>query len=665
MHYATKTAPPPGGEPQEFVLSDNSVDRMGDVVEQDWELGKLDPIALFNHDRRDVIGTWQNVRVEGDRLIGRLKLAKEGTSEIVNTVRKLVAQKILRSVSVGFRPLQMEKLNPDASEFSGPFRFLKNELLEASLVAVPANANAVSLARSMNLSPDLVRTLFSMPANERAADQPARTPKPAAATAAIMKANPMQLNQTLAARISDAQRSVIALRDRLNELTSKDEQDEQEAQRADELPDEIETAEERLRKLLRQEKAISGARDMAMASEMAPAEAQKPKQEIVRAGEILPPGVQQQRRIWAEPKSRIEPADQTFRALNVLFTSHVNREPIDHILRNRYGERDETLNTVLRAAVNPSMTSVAGNAAELVQTVNVGFMDRILFKSLYAPLAARGPRYTFGPGVTQIKIPVRTTTAQVSGAWVGEGAPKPVKPPSFSSVPLTPFKLAVISTFTEEMALYSNPAIEGIIRQAMTDDTSVSLDTYLIDATASSSTRPAGLRYNIAALTATASGTLVEKMVADIKQIINAIVASGGGSDIVIMMNPAQSVSIGFAQTTTGDFMFSGTTEAGQRFNVTFIVSQTVTAGMVIGIEASEFASATGDTPRFAVSNEATLHEESTTPLAIGTAGSPNTVAAPVRSLFQTDSIAIRLTLYVSWVMRRSGMVAWINSVGW
>jgi hypothetical protein len=73
----------------------------------------------------------------------------------------------------------------------------------------------------------------------------------------------------------------------------------------------------------------------------------------------------------------------------------------------------------------------------------------------------------------------------------------------------------------------------------------------------------------------------------------------------------------------------------------------------------------TGDTPRFAVSNEATLHEEDTTPLPLSATGTPNTVAAPMRSLFQTDSIAIRLSLYVTWAMRRTGMVAVVVGATW
>ena len=33
MRYVEKSAPPPGGEPDEFVMSDDTVDRMGDVID--------------------------------------------------------------------------------------------------------------------------------------------------------------------------------------------------------------------------------------------------------------------------------------------------------------------------------------------------------------------------------------------------------------------------------------------------------------------------------------------------------------------------------------------------------------------------------------------------------------------------------------------------------
>lgn len=665
MKYTVRSAPPPGGGGMEFVLSDNSVDRVGDVIEQNWDLGAFEKnkIALFNHDRNQVLGGWTDVRVEGNRLLGKLVLAAEGTSELVDSIRKLVAQGFLRAVSVGFMPIKKEKLNADANEFWGPFRYLRSQLLEASLVSVPANENAVALARSLNLKPDIVGAIFSKPANEARAVFPASLPN---AIVKTQRANPMNISQTLASRIDAAQKSVLALRDRLNEITSKDEQDEDETRRAAELPDEIDGAEDTLQQLLRQERSIVGGRreGNAVTQAVNGGSIETIKQqstEILRPGELS----STERRPFGNTDKRLIDGDYVFRSLVTLFAAHAGREDIAHVLRSRYGDRDEKMNIVLRATVNPAMTTVAGNAAELVQTQNVGFLNRILPKSVYLPLANRGNRYTFGPGINQLKIPVRTTSSLLAGAWVGEGSPKPVKRASFSAVTLSPFKLAVISTFTEEMMLYSNPAIEAIIRQALQDDTSVSLDTFLIDAIASSSSRPAGLLNGVTPLTATASGTATEKMVADLKQMLAAVVAAGGGTDVVVLINPAQAISLGFAQTTTGDFLFATVQEAGQKFNVSFLISQTVAAGRVIAIDASEFATATGDTPRFAISNEATLHEEDTTPLAIGTPGAPATVAAPVRSLFQTDSIAIRLTLYVTWAMRRTGMVQTIAAVGW
>jgi hypothetical protein len=66
-------------------------------------------------------------------------------------------------------------------------------------------------------------------------------------------------------------------------------------------------------------------------------------------------------------------------------------------------------------------------------------------------------------------------------------------------------------------------------------------------------------------------------------------------------------------------------------------------AARVLLVDAADFFSATGDEPRFDVSDQAVLHMEDTAPTAIGTAGTPTVVAAPVRSLWQTDSIGIRM----------------------
>jgi hypothetical protein len=82
-------------------------------------------------------------------------------------------------------------------------------------------------------------------------------------------------------------------------------------------------------------------------------------------------------------------------------------------------------------------------------------------------------------------------------------------------------------------------------------------------------------------------------------------------------------------------------------------------------VDAADFFSATGDEPRFDVSDQATLHMEDTSPAQIGTTGTPNVVAAPVRSMWQTDSIALRMVMDLNWSMRRAGVVAYTTGVTW
>lgn len=664
-----KSAPPPGADRHEFVMSDDTVDRVGDVIEPaGWDLtsfkpGKsFNPIALFNHRSDYVVGSWADVRVKGKALIGRFVPAAPGTSEIADSVRKLVEQNILRAVSVGFEPIEREPLDEKSDPNWGPFRFKKQALLECSIVSVPANPNAVHLAKNMNLSIDTVAEIFGETARNFATSKPGKPALPPKNS----QGKTMTTN-TLAEKINAAQKHYTQLREALKDLTEKDEAEftEDETKRYTELPAEIDAAKAELDKHLAVEQRLMA--DVITHKGGQAGFVASPPSPIPSAIPADPPT--DVRRFYPKPK-QLDIGDHLIRALATWAKSQATKEPrIENVFREMYGN-DEASFAVLKAAVNPANTTVAGWAAELVQTVNVDFLDRLIPTFIYPQLSAKGQKYTFSNNAGILKIPARSAVAvhalgSLAGAWVGEGAPKPVRRATFSTVTMTPTKLAVISTFTEEMAQFSNPAIERVIRQGMADDTGISLDTYLIDAVAGSATRPAGLLNGVTPIAASAAATAVEKMVADLKALIAAIIAAGGGRDIVILMNPAQAMALSFAQTTTGDFLFATLGEAGGKFNVSFIVSTTVPAGRLIAVDAADFASATGDTPRFAVSTEATLHEEDTTPVALGTTGSPNVVAAPMRSLFQTDAVAIRMTLYVNWVMRRTLMVQTIAAVTW
>jgi HK97 family phage major capsid protein len=375
------------------------------------------------------------------------------------------------------------------------------------------------------------------------------------------------------------------------------------------------------------------------------------------------PAVIEAPNVLRHPLRKIEPRDHIYRAATAHLISKATGKQVEDVLRERY-PGDEGTGIVLRAAVAPAQTTVATWAAELVGTAVAEFLAQLPVSSIYPRLAAKGAKFTFGRNGV-IKVPGRSATPTINGSFVGEGQPIPVRKLGLTAITLTPKKMAVISEFTREMGLHSTPAIEAVIRQAMNDDTAVAIDTALIDAIAADTIRPAGLRNGVSGLTPSAAATSFDKMIADIKALIAPIVAARGGANLVLLMNTAQSLSLSWVVAPNGEFVFADVQD-GMLRNLTVITSTTVPAGMLIMIDASEFASVTGDTPEFDVSDVATIHEEDTTPLPLVTgAQGSGVVASPMRSLWQTASIGVRMMLDMNWTMRRTNMVSWMTGVTW
>lgn len=154
--YRTVTATTKG---LEFILSDATPDRYDDIIlTSGWELGNFNknPIALFGHMGSFPIGTWENVRVEDNALRGTLVLAKAGTSDRIDELRKLIDAGILKAVSVGFTPLDYEERKGDTYGLV----YTRQELVECSLVSVPANPNALVVAKSLGISDDFQKIVF-------------------------------------------------------------------------------------------------------------------------------------------------------------------------------------------------------------------------------------------------------------------------------------------------------------------------------------------------------------------------------------------------------------------------------------------------------------------------------------------------------------------------
>jgi hypothetical protein len=245
----------------------------------------------------------------------------------------------------------------------------------------------------------------------------------------------------------------------------------------------------------------------------------------------------------------------------------------------------------------------------------------------------------------------------------------------FESVTLTPKKLGVISTYTRELDEHSIPAIEGILREAIQVDTGGAIDAVLLSLNAATNIAPPGLRFGVAGLAPSALATNFERLVADIKALAGALLTATQGHwrKPVLIMNPQEGLAISLIQpaaAAVGLFPFSAEIGAGRLRNFQVIQSGNVPLGMVIAVDAADFVSVGAEAPRFEVSDQATLHMEDTDPEHIVDAGVVAGVTVPpgpgsVRSMFQTDSLALRLIWPLNWALRRTGMVAWMSPVAW
>ena len=130
-----------------FIGSDETLDRDGEVIKVDgWQLAnyKKNPVVLWGH-RHDIpaIGKAERVYKDDGKLKFKVRFAQEGAHELADTVRALIDDDILKSVSVGYIPLKREYPSDDEKAKQPQVVTMKAELYELSVVNVPANQNAL------------------------------------------------------------------------------------------------------------------------------------------------------------------------------------------------------------------------------------------------------------------------------------------------------------------------------------------------------------------------------------------------------------------------------------------------------------------------------------------------------------------------------------------
>jgi hypothetical protein len=296
-----------------------------------------------------------------------------------------------------------------------------------------------------------------------------------------------------------------------------------------------------------------------------------------------------------------------------------------------------------RAASAPATTTGSGWADTLAVTAVEAFV-RSLKDAAGAVLINAGYKLDL-TGAAKINMPHVTAGGQA--VWLAEGAPIPVGEGTTAAGQLGIHKLALIEALTRESMEASPPGAENWMTVVLQDVATAALDTSLFSNTAGSATRPPGLVAGIAPLTASATGNSFADAAADFRALTDAICQAGGGGRILYFCSPGRALA---AKSLLPAI-------AGQIFGSAYIPSAELFA-----VAVGTFVTAFGPTPEILASRDAVLHFEDTTPVDIGTPGAPATVAAPSKSLFQTDSIAFRMVLRAGWGLRLANTAQWIQT---
>lgn len=140
-----------------FIVSDETLNSYGGVIlTSGINIARFqrNPIMLYMHDReKGVIGRWENITKEGGKLTAEAVF--DDATELGAKVKHQVESGFLRSASIGVEVCKRETIN-------GVQTITECELIEISIVDVPANENAVKLFKK-GWKP--IRTLLELEQN--------------------------------------------------------------------------------------------------------------------------------------------------------------------------------------------------------------------------------------------------------------------------------------------------------------------------------------------------------------------------------------------------------------------------------------------------------------------------------------------------------------------
>jgi hypothetical protein len=248
-------------------------------------------------------------------------------------------------------------------------------------------------------------------------------------------------------------------------------------------------------------------------------------------------------------------------------------------------------------------------------------------------------------GATTIRIP-SFAAMPVQPVFVEEGKPAPNVQWDFAATVLGPArKILMLSAVTAELETATPETASAVIGRVLSDVANRGIDATAFGTAAADDAQPAGLLYNVAPIAATAAGP--DAMVQDLGNLTGAIGEAGIDPNGAVFVCGSREATI-------------IKTKVGGKFDYPVLTTLGLPAKSVACFASAGVASGYQDVPSIETRKSPALHFEDTDPADISSGG----VAAPVKSLFQTDLISIRVRANCAWAVAK-GAAQVITAVNW
>jgi HK97 family phage major capsid protein len=621
-------------------------DRLGDIVESEGAEFKLPIPLLSHHDRTKPIGHVLKAKVKSTGIEVEAQIAQVDEAgplrDRLDEAWQEIKSGLVRGLSIGFKPLE-------AARIEGTFgtRFLKWLWLELSAVVIPAHEDASILTiKSYGASQAAIGRSKTV---QLIQTSPGVSGHKAGAAEMNIQEHIKHLTNTRAAKAA-ALEAIMRKSVESGETMDADERklfDETEAE-VKALDEELKRADAMLRIQAAQAKEV---RTLELGNpgedpSKKAAEDRDPLKRVVTVERKLEKGIQFARfaGIVACAKGNMHAA------VDIARDRFPSEKPLHDVLK-MIGTRGHEW--VSKAAVDVGTSRDTDYAAPLVNYTNM-VAD---FIEYLRPMTIIGRIPNLRRVPFNIRVPRQTGGG--AAAWVGEGAPKPVTAVAFDYVELKYTKLATIAVITEELARFSSPSAEQIIRDTLAGAIVQQMDSDFVNPSnaGTSNVKPASITNGVSAVPSV--GNTEAEIRLDIGNVFAPfITANLTPANGVWIMSATTALALSLVLNDSGTAAFPDITMSGGTFfGMPVVVSEAV-GNIVILANASDILLADDGQATIDVSREASVQMDDAPT-------NPVVAATVLVSLWQHNLIGIRAERMVNWIKARSASVQYLSGVNW